>query len=50
MCYQVKCGKCGKITWAGCGQHATSAMAGVPKDKTCQCKPIPADAEGCVTH
>ena len=51
MCYQIKCQKCGKTTWDGCGNHATSAMQGVPKEQVCQCKPIPPDAAGgCVVQ
>ncbi|KAI6025446.1 hypothetical protein EDC04DRAFT_2723079, partial [Pisolithus marmoratus] len=23
-CFQVKCDKCGKVTWKGCGQHIDS--------------------------
>ncbi len=38
MCARVTCNRCGKPTWAGCGQHVESALAGVPKDARCQCK------------
>jgi hypothetical protein len=27
MCRAVKCGTCGKMTWAGCGQHIESVRA-----------------------
>ena len=37
MCRQVKCKKCGKATWAGCGQHKSQVLAGVPKDQRCRC-------------
>ena len=37
MCYQVKCNKCSKITWAGCGMHIESALAGVPEENLCKC-------------
>jgi hypothetical protein len=30
MCRKVKCTNCNKWTWAGCGQHIESALAGVP--------------------
>lgn len=30
MCRAVTCRKCGKITWAGCGQHVNQVLAGVP--------------------
>lgn len=36
MCRQVTCKKCGKPTWAGCGNHIEQALAGVPKSKRCQ--------------
>jgi hypothetical protein len=36
MCQQVTCRKCGKATWAGCGQHIDQALAGVPKSQRCQ--------------
>ena len=37
MCYPVKCQKCGKTTWAGCGAHAQMVMARVPPDQRCCC-------------
>lgn len=37
MCRQVKCKKCGKATWAGCGQHIEQALAGVSAQNRCQC-------------
>ena len=41
MCRQITCRKCGKQTWAGCGQHVNQVMAGVPKSQQCQCPPTP---------
>ena len=35
MCRAVTCRKCGKITWAGCGQHVNQVMAGVPASQRC---------------
>ncbi|WP_199729809.1 hypothetical protein [Tessaracoccus sp. OH4464_COT-324] len=32
----MNCKKCGKPTWAGCGQHVEQALAGVPKGERCQ--------------
>lgn len=29
MCHKVTCTKCGKPTWAGCGRHIETALAGV---------------------
>ena len=37
MCRAVTCRKCGKTTWAGCGQHVDQVMAGVPKSDRCTC-------------
>ena len=37
MCHRVRCTKCGKATWAGCGQHIEQALAGVPKAERCSC-------------
>ena len=35
MCRAVPCRKCGKTTWAGCGQHASQVLAGVPASRRC---------------
>jgi hypothetical protein len=35
MCRAVTCKKCGKTTWAGCGQHVRQVMAGVPAAERC---------------
>jgi len=37
MCYPVRCRSCGKITWAGCGQHADAVMRSVPVGQRCTC-------------
>ena len=37
MCSRVKCPKCGKATWSGCGAHVEQALAGVPEEKRCHC-------------
>ena len=31
MCRPITCKKCGKTTWAGCGQHINQVKAQVPK-------------------
>lgn len=36
MCRAVKCRKCGRTTWAGCGRHVDQVMAGVPRPDRCQ--------------
>ena len=35
MCHAKTCKTCGKITWAGCGQHVDQVMRGVPKSQRC---------------
>lgn len=35
MCRAVKCRKCGKTTWAGCGMHVDQVMSGVPRADRC---------------
>ncbi|SHJ15815.1 hypothetical protein SAMN02745244_01854 [Tessaracoccus bendigoensis DSM 12906] len=37
MCRKVTCDKCGKHTWAGCGEHIEEALAGVPAAERCNC-------------
>ena len=36
MCRAVNCRKCGKTTWAGCGQHVDAVMRGVPSSDRCR--------------
>ncbi|OBZ66314.1 hypothetical protein A0H81_13778 [Grifola frondosa] len=36
-CYLVKCDKCGKTTWKGCGQHVESVMKDVKEEEKCTC-------------
>ena len=35
MCRAVACRKCGKTTWAGCGQHVKQVLAVVPASQRC---------------
>ena len=35
MCRRITCKKCGKPTYAGCGQHVEQVLAGVPKGQRC---------------
>lgn len=37
MCRPVPCNKCGKTTWAGCGQHIDQVKATVPASQWCTC-------------
>ncbi|CAL4943646.1 unnamed protein product [Urochloa decumbens] len=41
MCYQVKCGTCGKPTWAGCGRHVASVHRQIPEGQHCACRDWP---------
>ena len=36
MCHKTTCRKCGKPTWAGCGNHIEIALKGVKKADRCQ--------------
>lgn len=36
MCHKTTCRKCGKPSWAGCGNHIEIALKGVPKSQRCQ--------------
>lgn len=35
MCYQLKCGICGKTAWAGCGKHLERLKGYVPVENRC---------------
>lgn len=37
MCRAVRCRKCNKTTWAGCGAHVQQVMGPVPLDQRCRC-------------
>ncbi len=39
MCHAVKCKTCGKVTWAGCGEHVAQVKAGVPAEQWCDGHP-----------
>uniref|UniRef100_A0A0D9VXA9 Uncharacterized protein n=1 Tax=Leersia perrieri TaxID=77586 RepID=A0A0D9VXA9_9ORYZ len=41
MCRQVKCGTCGKSTWAGCGRHVASVHSQIPEGQHCACRDWP---------
>lgn len=38
MCRKIKCPKCSKWTWAGCGKHIKQALIGIPASQICKCK------------
>ena len=46
MCRAVTCRHCGKITWAGCGQHVNQVLAGVPASQRCAGHPSDPAAGG----
>ena len=37
MCQAVKCVKCGKMGWRGCGLHVEQVLAHVAKEDRCAC-------------
>ncbi len=37
MCQRIKCERCGKPTWTGCGAHVEQALRGIPPEQRCQC-------------
>ncbi|KAL7584142.1 hypothetical protein Lser_V15G44640 [Lactuca serriola] len=41
MCYEVKCSKCGKTTWGGCGFHVSTVYKRIPHGDHCMCKGWP---------
>ncbi|GJM96168.1 hypothetical protein PR202_ga12981 [Eleusine coracana subsp. coracana] len=41
MCYEVKCGTCGKSTWGGCGFHVASVQRQIPEGQHCTCHSWP---------
>ncbi|KAB8092976.1 hypothetical protein EE612_019600 [Oryza sativa] len=45
MCYQVKCGTCGKSTWAGCGRHVASVHSQIADGQHCACRAWPGVAD-----
>jgi len=42
MCHRTTCRRCGKATWAGCGNHVEQALKGVAKADRCSCANEPA--------
>jgi hypothetical protein len=37
MCRRVTCPRCGKPTFAGCGQHIEQVLGDVPRAQRCHC-------------
>ena len=38
MCTRVRCPKCGRPTYAGCGQHVEQVLGDVPVSQRCRCR------------
>ncbi|GAA4484056.1 hypothetical protein GCM10023094_36520 [Rhodococcus olei] len=38
MCQPTPCTRCGKTTWAGCGNHVDDVMRHVPVAQRCTCE------------
>lgn len=38
MCQRVRCSRCGKPTFAGCGMHVEQVLGDVPHDQRCKCR------------
>ena len=38
MCQAVKCNKCHKASWVGCGAHVEQVLGHVPKSERCTCR------------
>lgn len=37
VCSPVLCGRCRKVTWAGCGRHRSSVRGRFPSHELCEC-------------
>ena len=37
MCSAIRCERCGKATWVGCGEHVEEALLGFSEDQRCKC-------------
>lgn len=38
MCSPAMCQKCKKVTWSGCGNHATAVLNAFPVEQRCSCR------------
>ncbi|KAG6469507.1 hypothetical protein ZIOFF_074231 [Zingiber officinale] len=41
MCYEEECGRCGKTTWGGCGDHVAAVYRRIPEAQRCLCRDWP---------
>eukprot|EP00042_Codosiga_hollandica_P026691 m.127835 g.127835 ORF g.127835 m.127835 type:complete len:68 (+) comp52274_c0_seq8:495-698(+) len=39
MCYPVRCRKCGKTTYGGCGAHKKGVIESIECEERCTCNP-----------
>lgn len=46
MCRRVTCSRCGKASYAGCGQHVEQVLVGVPTAQRCACQHEPGGLAG----
>ena len=46
MCRRVSCSKCGRPTYAGCGQHIEQVLGDVAPADRCTCREAKAKREG----
>ena len=37
MCKRIRCSRCNKYTWTGCGRHIESVLSGVKPEYRCCC-------------
>lgn len=37
MCFEIKCQKCKKSTWSGCGKHLENLFKNVSYNQRCWC-------------
>lgn len=44
MCRRIRCSKCGKPSFAGCGMHVEQVLHDVPPEKRCRCREEKAEA------
>jgi len=37
MCSAIRCERCGKATWSGCGEHIEEALSLFSEEQRCHC-------------
>jgi hypothetical protein len=38
MCRRIRCRKCGRPDWSGCGRHVEEVLHDVPPAQRCHCR------------